>query len=452
LSAKAESPNHTATDPRWEASTPEKLLRGPVIAGYIVVVLFFGGLGTWAALAPIASAVIATGVVSPEGSRKTIQHLEGGIITEILVEDGDLVQAGDHLVILQETQARAAFEVLQGQRQMLAAKLARLLAEQTGRNKITFPKWLLESKTPGDTGLEEILQAQADLFKARRKLHRGRKAVGNKRVDQLGEEIAGLKLQIKSQEEQLELIREETESKKEMLDRGMLPRPEYLALLRQKAEIEGDMAENAASIARLQQSIGETKLQVVNEDAVRMDQIVSEMAETRSELASVEERLNAQRDILERTMIVAPVSGLIMQKRFHTSGGVVGPGQPILDIVPQDAKLLIDAQVRPVDIDAVAPEQQARVHFLAFTQRNLPQIKGIVHSISADSLLDEVSGASYYLARVEVLPGELEKLGEDIKISAGMPAEVMIMSGERTLLQYLVQPVLDSLRRTFRES
>jgi HlyD family secretion protein/epimerase transport system membrane fusion protein len=212
------------------------------------------------------------------------------------------------------------------------------------------------------------------------------------------------------------------------------------------------MAENTASIARLQQSIGETKLQVVNEDAVRMDQIVSEMAETRSELASVEERRNAQQDILERTLVVAPVSGLIMQKRFHTTGGVVGPGQPILDIVPQDAKLLIDAQVRPVDIDAVAAEQQARVHFLAFTQRNLPQIKGIVLSISADSILDEVSGTSYYLARVEVLPGELEKLGEDVKISAGMPAEIMIMSGERTMLQYLVQPVLDSLRRTFRES
>ena len=452
MSAKVESPNHTATDPRWEASTPEKLLRGPVIAGYIVVALFFGGLGTWAALAPIASAVIATGVVSLEGSRKTIQHLEGGIITEILVEDGDLVQAGDHLVVLQETQARAAFEVLQGQRQMLAAKLARLLAEQTGQNKITFPQWLLESKTPGDTGLEEILQAQVDLFKARHKLHRGRKAVGNKRVDQLGEEIGGLKLQIKSQEEQLELLREETESKKEMLDQGMLPRPDYLILLRQKAEIEGDMAGNAAGIARLQQSIGETKLQVINEDAVRMDQIVSEMAKTRSELASVEERRNAQQDILERTIVVAPVSGLIMQKRFHTTGGVIGPGQPILDIVPQDAKLLIDVQVRPVDIDAVAPEQQARVHFLAFTQRNLPQIKGIVHSISADSMLDEVSGTSYYLARIEVLPGELEKLGEDIKISAGMPAEVLIMSGERTLLQYLVQPVLDSLRRTFRES
>ena len=452
MSAKVESPNHTATDPRWEASTPEKLLRGPVIAGYIVVILFFGGLGTWAALAPIASAVIATGVVIPEGSSKTIQHLEGGIITEILVEDGDLVQAGDHLIVLQDTQARAAFEVLQGQRQVLAAKLTRLQAEQTGKNKITFPKWLLESKTPGDTGLEEILQGQTALFEVRHKLHRGRKAVGNKRIDQLGEEISGLKLQIESQQEQLELLKEETEAKKVLLDRGLLPRPGYLALLRNKASIEGDMAENTAGIARLGQSIGETKLQIVNEDAVRLDQIVSEMSETRSELASIEERRNAQLDILERTIVVAPVSGLIMQKRFYTTGGVVGPGQPILDIVPQDAKLLIDAQVRPVDIDAVAPGQPARIHFLAFTQRNLPEIKGTVLSISADSMLDEVSGSSYYLARVEVVPGELEKLGEGIKISAGMPAEVLIMSGERTLLQYMIQPLLDSLRRSFREN
>ncbi|UCH40537.1 MAG: HlyD family type I secretion periplasmic adaptor subunit, partial [Gammaproteobacteria bacterium] len=404
MTTMAETSEHDVSDPGWEASTPGKLLRGPVVAGYIVVLLFFGGLGTWAAMAPIASAVIATGVVSPEGSRKTIQHLEGGIITEILVEDGDLVEAGDHLVMLQETQARAAYEVLQGQRQMLAAKLARLLAEQTGKKRIAFPQWLLDSKpVGGGTGFQEVLQAQIDLFKARRELHSGRKAVGSKRIDQMREEIDGLKSQIKSQEEQLKLLREEIDAKQELLDRGLLPRPDYLALLRLMAEIEGDMAENLANIARTQQSIGETVLQVVNEDAVRLDNIVSEMAETRLELASVEERLNAQQDILERTLVAAPVSGVVMQKRFHTTGGVVGPGQPILDIVPQDAKLLIDAQVRPVDIDAIAPEQQARVHLLAFAQRNLPQIKGIVRSISADSLLDEISGNSYYLARVEVL-------------------------------------------------
>ena len=443
------NPN-TGSSP-WAAATPGGLLRGPVLVGYLVVALFFGGLGTWAALAPIAGATIATGVISPEGSRKTVQHLEGGIITEILVDDGDMVQAGDRLVVLQGTQARAAFQVLRGQRRLLAAKLARLLAEQAEQDEIHFPDWLLAPDTAEDTELSEILNAQRDLFAARNDLHKGRKAIGQKRIDELGEELTGLASQIGSQREQLALLDEELRAKKGLVDKGLLARPEYLALRRLKAEIEGEIAENVANAARIRQSIGETELQIVNEDAVRLDKIVAELAETRSELASVEERLHAQQDILTRTSIVAPVSGIVMQKRFHTTGGVVGPGQPVLDIVPQDTELLIDAQVRPVDIDEVAPGQTARVHFLAYSERNLPQIRGTVQSVSADSLLDEVSGMSYYLAKVKVPPEELEKLGDGVTITPGMPAEVLIMSGERTLVQYLVQPLLDSLRRTFRE-
>lgn len=449
------SPGTTDNNPtpgHWGGDTPKGLLRGPVLIGYLVVALFFGGLGTWAALAPIAGATIATGVVSPEGSRKTIQHLEGGIITEILVEDGDMVQAGDRLVALQETQARAAFEVLRGQRRLLAAKLARLLAEQAGQDEIQFPDWLLASDGADDTELNEILNAQRDLFAARSELHKGRKAIGQKRIDELGEELTGLASQIRSQREELALLDEELKAKKGLVDRGLLARPEYLALRRLKAEIEGEIAANVSNEARTRQSIGETELQIVNEDAVRLDKIVAELAETRSELASVEEQLNAKRDILTRTSIVAPVSGIVVQKRFHTTGGVVGPGQPILDIVPQDIQLLIDAQVRPVDIDDVATGQTARVHFLAYSERNLPQIVGTVRSVSADSLVDEASGTSYYLAKVEVPPEELAKLGEGVSITPGMPAEVMIMSAERTLVQYLVQPLMDSLRRTFRES
>jgi HlyD family secretion protein/epimerase transport system membrane fusion protein len=444
-------PKADSTAERWTTAKPTQLLRGPVVVGYIIVLLFFGGLGTWAALAPVAGAVIASGVVSPDGSRKKVQHLEGGIIDRILVDDGDRVQTGDALVVLQETQARAAFEVLQGQRGLLAAQLARLLAEQANRDQVTFADWLLAQEAD-DVELGEILQGQRDLFTARHKLHEGRKLIGLKRVDELREEITSLREQAKSQREQLQYLAEELEAKKPLLDRGMLPRPDFLALQRLRAEIEGELAENIGRIASAKQKIGETKLQVVNEDAVRLEKIVSDLAETRSELASVEERLLAQRDILKRTVIVAPVAGVIMQMRFHTTGGVVGPGEPVLDIVPQDVELLIDARVQPVDIDEVTTGQQARVHFLAYSERNLPQIHGTVRSVSADSLLDEISGQSYYLARVEVPPKELEKLGEDITITPGMPAEVLIMTGERTVLQYLVQPLIDSLRRTFRES
>jgi HlyD family secretion protein/epimerase transport system membrane fusion protein len=440
-----------STENRWNSPTPQALLHKPVLIGYLVVGLFFGGLGAWATMAHISSAAVASGVVSPEGSRKTIQHLEGGIIAEILVDDGDEVKAGQPLVVLQETQARAAFEVLEGDRQLLAARLARLLAEQMRQEEITFPDWLLQAE-PEDAELRQILASQRDLFSTRREVHDGRKAIGQKRIDELNEEISGLKSQIVNQRRQLKLIDEEITMKEKLVDKGMIPRPELLELQRMKADIQGEIAENTAGIARARQSIGETELQIVNEDSRRMDDIVNEMSETRSELASVEERLFAQRDVLERTVVTAPVAGIIVQKRFHTTGGVVGPAQPILDIVPQDTQLLIDARVRPVDIDEVAIGQEARVHFLALVERRLPQIKGIVMKVSADSLLDEVTGQSHYLAQVQVPAKELAKLGEDTRITPGMPAEVLIVTGERTFLEYLIQPLLDSLRRSFRES
>ena len=451
MSANAISaPDNPSQNP-WTTNTPWTLLRSPIAAGYVIIILFFGGFGTWTAMAHIASAVIAAGVVSPDGSRKTVQHLEGGIIAEIMVDDGDSVEKGEPLVVLQGTQARASFEVLQGQRRLLASKLARLLAEQADKDEVEFPEWLLTLESE-DPEVAQILGAQRDVFAARHGAYQGRKDIGGKRTAELQEEIIGLLSQIDSQLEQIALLDEEIASMKMLVGKGMLPRPQYLAMMRLKAEVEGEMAENVASVARAKQNIGETELQIVNLGSVRLDEVVSELAETRSELAAVEERLGAQRDILDRTLVIAPVSGTIMQKRFHTTGGVVGPGQPILDIVPLEAELLIDARVSPVDIDEVAPGQQARVHFLAYSERNLPQIHGIVRSVSADSLMDEVIGQSYYLARVEVPPDELAKLGEGTKVFPGMTAEVLVMTGERTVLQYLVQPILDSLRRTFRET
>ena len=252
-------------DARWASPTPQKLLRGPIMVGYIVVGLFFGGLGAWAALANIASAVVASGVVSPEGNRKTIQHLEGGIIAEILVSDGDEVEAGDPLMMLQRTQARSIFGVLDGERQFHAAKLARLLGEQTGKQDISFPQWLLEAEQE-DPRLRELLTAQRDRFLTRREVHHGRKAIGRKRIDELQEEVSGWKAQTVSQRKQLRLFDEEIVMKGHLLKKGMLPRPEYLELQRMQASIEGDIAESTAAMARAKQSIGELELQVLNED------------------------------------------------------------------------------------------------------------------------------------------------------------------------------------------
>ena len=257
---------------------------------------------------------------------------------------------------------------------------------------------------------------------------------------------------MKSQRKQIKSLEEELAANQKLLERDLIARPVFLELDRLKSEIEGELAESMANMARARQNIGETELQILNEDARRLDEITSDLADTRSELAAVNERLNAQADILKRTVIKAPVAGAVHNKRFFTTGGVIQPGEAILDIVPNEAELLIDARVSPVDIDVVAAGQEARVNFLSFTARNLPQINGFVRSVSADSLLDEVTGESYYRAFVKVPQDEMEKLGEQLSINAGMPAEVLIMTGERTMLQYLLDPLVESLRRSFRES
>jgi HlyD family secretion protein/epimerase transport system membrane fusion protein len=440
------------TDNAWRSPQLAALLRPPLLAGYIVVLLFFGGFGAWSVTADIASAVVATGVVSPEGSRKVIQHLEGGIIAEILVAEGDAVSAGDPLVILQETQARASFEILRGKKWLLAANIARMRAVLASEVTLQFPRWMRDIAR-GHSDFNEILEAQQNLFDSRNELYAGHKAIGTKRVAQLQEEITGVQAQIRSQRRQLELITEERIAKKQMLDGGLFPLPEYLALLRLEAQVQGDMAQNEAMIARAEQGIGETRMQMLTVEAERLDKITTEFSTTRAELDSVEERLAAQLDTLNRTVVAAPVSGIVMKKRFHTSGGVVRPGDPIMDIVPSDSHLLIiEARVSPVDVDEVYREQEARVVFSAFASRILPQITGSIQSVSADSLMDEISGAKYYSVRVVVSEEDLARLGEDVSLTPGMPAEVYIVTGERTPLQYLLKPLTDTLRRSFRES
>jgi HlyD family secretion protein len=434
----------------WEED-PASLFRKPLILGAVVVVLFFAGFGAWAMLAPIASAVLASGTISPEGSRKTVQHLEGGIIAEILVVEGEQVEAGQPLVILKETQARASYEVLAGKKLLLEAQLYRLRAEQLGADTLEFPETLLRV-AQADENLQNVLDAQVELFRSRRTLDVGRKAIGANRIEQLYQEITGLKSQVSSQQLQLVLLDEELLSKKKMLDEGFYAKPEYLALLRLRAEISGDKSQLEAEIAQTQQSVGETQLQIVNVESTRLDEIALMSADFQAELNVVDEEIAAKLDTLSRTVIRAPVAGTVMDERFHTLGAVVKPGESLLDIVPSESKLLIDARILPVDIDNVYPGQSTRIVFSALAQRDLPQIAGRVKSVSADILTDERSGDVFYQVWVEVPLNELSKLGGDVEIVPGMPAEVYIVTGERTLIQYLVQPITDSLRRSFRET
>jgi HlyD family secretion protein/epimerase transport system membrane fusion protein len=424
-------------------------LRGPVLIGTLVVLLFFAGLGGWAATAPLASAAIASGVISPDGNRRTVQHLEGGIIRDILVREGDRVEAGDPLIVLSDAQPQASHQLLMSQYRMLAATRARLRAEQLGRPAVAFPDWLQAERD--DPDVRTLLATQAELFQTRRQTLSGRVDILRQRIAQLSEEITGLEAEIASQDTQLGLIDEEIGDVSGLVAQGLERRPRLLGLQRQRAEIEGALAQNRAAIARAEQSIGEAEIQILSLRAQRADEVAAEINDVQTELLTLEERIAASEDVLQRLAVIAPVGGTVMGMRFHSTGGVVGPGEPILDIVPLGEDLLVDARVSPLDIDVVHPGLTAQVHLSAYPQRNLPRIEGTVRQVSADSFEDEATGQNYYLARVEVDRERLATLDRDIELLPGMPAEVMIYTGERTVLDYLADPVIRTVRRSMRE-
>ena len=447
---------------RW-ASRPPKLaapadavslmheLRRPVRAGVLVVVLFFGGIGWWAASAPLAGAAIAPGVISPDGSRRVVQHLEGGIIREILVSDGSRVRAGDPLIVLEDVQARAGFDALEARFHTLAATQARLLAEQSAAASVSFPAWLIEATSNDPTALEAMV-AQRALFDTRAKALEDRKDILRRRIEQLREEIAGLEAQIVADSRQIALIDEEIQDVEQLYRKGLERKSRLLALQRARTDIHGNRAERRARIARAQQAIGETELQIIAQDTAQLEAVNEEASQIQVELAEVEQRLAASRDVLQRTLISAPVDGTVVALRFRTPGGVVRPGEPVLEIVPDNEELLIDARLSPMDIDVVRAGLPARVVLPAFQQRHMPQIEGRVRQVSPDAIADAQTGQRFFAVRVEIDRDRLAALAPALELTPGMPAEVYITTGEHTALDYLLGPLYDSLRRTWRET
>lgn len=432
----------------YQSGSLARVTRGTRVLGYAVIVLFFGGFGTWAALAPLAGAAIASGVVSPEGSRKTIQHLEGGIIEAIHVREGDNVDTGTPLVTLRNTRALARYEELAERRNFLLALEARLTAEQLGASEIAFPEELSSGSNPK---VDLTINTQRALFKDRSEVQQAREQIMQQRIAQLDEEISGLEEVIVSQNVQLDLIASEIDSTRELRSKGLARQSVLLELEREQAKITGEMALNKASIARNRQRIGETELQLLATRQQLKEEASTELAELRTELTAIESQLPERADTLARTVVFAPIAGKVLNVRVTTeAGGVIGSGEPILDIVPNDAALLIDARVRPQDIDTVLPGMRAQVVLTAFNQRYLPRIWGNVLTVSADRLVDEKTDVPYFLAKVAIDPGELDTISKDLKLVAGMPAEVMIYTGDRTLLDMLARPFSDSLRRSFR--
>jgi membrane fusion protein, type I secretion system len=419
-----------------------------ISAGIFVCVLFFGVLGGWAHFSQLASAAIAPGELGFDTNRKTIQHLEGGIVAEILVADGDEVNPGDVLVRLDRTQPLAVYEQVKARQLTILATEARLRAERDGLNEIAFPTELDDPQFTAHAA--DIRHSETRLFNTRRETLEHQRGISQQRILQLEEEIQGLTEEIASQNRQIALLHDEIGSMETLYEKKMVSKQRLLALQRETSELEGERSRNQASIARARQSISEEELRTIEIENERDAEVLSQLRQLQGDILEVTERFSAAEDVLARTDIIAPTRGTVVGLTVATIGGVIGSRQPLMDIVPAEERLLVKAYLEPKDIDAVRAGQLAFVRLTAFNQRNLLPIEGTVASVSADSLIDEQTGGRYYLARV-TLPPPGDEAFQGMEIYPGMQAEVMIQVGERSPLDYLLQPLRDSMNRALRE-
>ena len=420
--------------------------------GLIIVLSIFGGLGAWSALAPLSSAALAPGVITVENYRKTVQHLEGGIVETILVRDGEMVKKDQTLVILEDTQPSALLEVIRGQYFISLARESRLMAQQYGWDKIVYPEELLEYQ--GDLRSKDAIQMQNQTFNVRKQAYQGEVELYQGQIEQLRAKADGLRAQKSSRDRLVDSYRSELRDFRELLKEGYAEKQKVREFERNLAEKEGERGELISSFAAAELEISGTQLKILQLQKELQREVAKELSEVQSELFELRERLQSLEDTVLRTDIKAPDAGMVLGLQVHTLGAVIPPGGKILDIVPQNEKLIVEARVSPLDIDRISIGQIAEVRFSAFKSRTTPKVEGKLITISADRLVDEESRDKepYYLARVEITSQGLEDLARsELKLLPGMPAEVLINTGERTLLQYLMDPLSDTVARSFIE-
>ena len=418
-----------------------------ILYGLAVIVLILGGFSGWAITAPLTSAVIAPGVIVVDSSRKRIQHYDGGVVHEILVRNGTYVEKDEVLLRLDETRARASLTIVQSALESARILEARLIAERD-EAPLDFPADL--KARDQDSSLANMIRAQQLIFEARRASFTGQQSILRQRVAQYQQEIVGLTAQQRALDRQIYLIEDELKGLQFLLDKGFTQRTRVLALQREVARLQGERGERIAEIARAHNTIGGTQLEILQIDKKFREDVVAEIRNTQAQISDLSERVSASRHLLDHVEIRAPVSGIVVGLEAHTIGGVIRPGDTILEIVPAEDRLVVEAQVHPMDIDMTTPGQEAEVRLTGMKQRTTPTLIGQITYISADRLTDNRTGAPYYLARVEVTERELSRLAGS-PIQPGMPADVMIKTAERTVFQYLMQPLSDAMAKAWRE-
>ena len=417
--------------------------------GLTVIVIGFVIGGGWMALAPIAGAVIAQGAVKVDMNRKTVQHQEGGIVKEILVRDGDRVLQGQPLLVLGDVRVDAAYDSLRTQRDSELGRHARLTADRTLAAKIAFPEEL-SARAEHDPKVAEVLQREEALFVARRQTLREQTRLIEQQVREAEEEAIALRRQIAAQSRALSLQRDEVEANRRLMAQGFVGAMRVKTVDRAAADYEARLSEQQAELAKAKQRSSELALRVKTLENQFMQAAADELKESGNKLFDLDERLRPSKDAAERQRIVAPIAGEVVDLKFTSLGAVVGPRDPILDIVPTDGKLIMEGRIRPEDINSVAVGSAADVRLTAFKSRLTPVVPGKVTYVSADRLVDRASGTPYYTVHVDVAPEELQKAGQ-LRLQAGMPVEVFVKTGERTVLQYLLDPLTAFVSRALRE-
>ncbi|MEL7547287.1 MAG: HlyD family type I secretion periplasmic adaptor subunit [Pseudomonadota bacterium] len=415
--------------------------------GWLVILVVFGGFIAWSVLAPFEGAVAATGAVAVESEHKAIQHLEGGIVADIAVREGDAVAEGMVLIRLDTTKIQAEFDSVRSRLFDLHAREARLVAEHQDLTELSLAN--TAEAFMGESAFANALADQQSLLVARRQSRSTQVSILNQRIAQLQRRVDGLRSEAAAKTDQASLIQSEINDFASLVERGLAPRPRLLSLQREQVELSGAGNALQSEIEATRVQIGEARMEVINLTEGFRETTLEELGLIRTELADLSAQYIALQDRMSRLDIRAPRGGRVLGVRTHTVGGVIAPGDPVMFIVPENDRLVVKARIRPQDVDKVELGQVVDLRFSAFSAQDTPQVDGTLIGLSADAVTDQSGQNSFYEGVVSFDPVAPEL--SDLRIVPGMPVDAMIRTEDRSVISYLLKPITDAVAVTFRE-
>lgn len=439
--------NVSPSDLEFEQLDTRSPLRRLVIAGIATILVSFGGFFTWAFSVELSSATVANGTVIVDSKRKTITHFEGGVMSRLLVQEGDKVSAGQPLIELEDTRARSSLQSLRIRRVGLIAKLARLKAEQAEMPQVDFPHDFGDAQ---DVAVDDAVKAETVFFEKRRETKEGRVEVQKKTIEEYAEHAKSLDIQIHAADQQIALIAEQRAAIATLVQKGAAPRTRLIDIDSRLSELARERGELVGGKAQAEKAGAGAQLALIGIESEFQSTTAGEITTSRVELLDVEEQITASQDVLRRLEIRSPQDGIVSDILLRTPGSAVTPGQPLIEIVPENEPLLVEMRVNPRDIDSIAVGSRTQVRLTAYNQRSRLPMEGTITYVAADQSVDEKSNSAFFVARAKLDTASL-KANPDVRLYPGMPAEVLIVHESRRAIDYLTSPVLESFNRAFRE-